>query len=63
MNIAKWLPLWYPEVIQKKFPGKGWTELIIIIIIIIINWYEHVPNSIATNQGGKVTVESTSANG
>ena len=27
-----------------------------IIIIIIINWYEHVPKSVETSQGGKVTI-------
>ena len=29
------------------------------------HWYEHVPNSVVTNQGGKVdyTVEPASANG
>ena len=48
------------------------TAIIIIIIIIIIipfnickeigvqldkkHWYEHVPNSVVTNQGGKVTI-------
>jgi len=30
--------------------------VIIIIIIIIINWYEHVPKSVETSQGGKVTI-------
>ena len=28
----------------------------IIIIIIIINWYEHVSKSVETSQGGKVTI-------
>jgi hypothetical protein len=37
------------------------VKLIIIIIIIIIitgqkHWYEHVPKSVVTNQGGKVTI-------
>jgi hypothetical protein len=27
-----------------------------IIITIIINWYEHVPKSVETSQGGKVTI-------
>ena len=39
MNIAKWLPLWYPEVIQKIFPRKGWMELIIIIDVVIPSNY------------------------
>ena len=30
--------------------------IIIIIIIIIKHWYEHVPNSVVINQGGKVTI-------
>jgi len=35
--------------------------IIIIIIItttttIIINWYEHIPKSVETSQGGKVTI-------
>jgi len=25
-------------------------------IIIIINWYEHMPKSVETSQGGKVTI-------
>jgi len=32
------------------------TIIIIIIIIIIINWYEHVPKSVETGQGGNVTM-------
>ena len=31
-------------------------SIIMIIIIIIINWYEHVPKSLETSQGGKVTI-------
>jgi len=31
-------------------------SIIMIIIIIIINWYEHVPKSVETSQGGKVTI-------
>ena len=27
-----------------------------IITIIIMNWYEHVPESVETSQGGKVTI-------
>ena len=27
-----------------------------IIITVIINWYEHVPKSVETSQGGKVTI-------
>jgi len=27
-----------------------------IIIIIIKHWYEHVPKSVETSQGGKVTI-------
>ena len=30
--------------------------MIIIIIIIIKHWYEHVPKSVETSQGGKVTI-------
>jgi len=32
------------------------TIIIIIVIVIIINWYEHVPKSVETGQGGNVTI-------
>ena len=32
------------------------TRLVVVVIIIIIKWYEHVPKLVETSQGGKVTI-------
>jgi hypothetical protein len=49
--------------VEQLPPGESPIAVIIIIIIIIIiikldkkHWYEHVPKSIETSQGGKVTI-------
>ena len=34
----------------------GNSRFLIIIIIVIINWYKHVPKLVETSQGGKVTI-------